>query len=176
MNKKVLLSGVASGLLLLSSASASASLIGDLVDITLTGGIQLQDTGVLVTDGVEIVGGDGSTDFGGFLFVGESIDIGADFILISLDLPLGADGMLTFSDLDFGAGIGDVSLMSTVLSVTQDSVSFTSDSITLDLSGWFDEGGPGVLALELTAVPVPAAVWLFGSALLGLGGLSRRNA
>lgn len=32
------------------------------------------------------------------------------------------------------------------------------------------------LRLELTAVPVPAAVWLFGSGLLGLAGMARRRA
>jgi hypothetical protein len=28
---------------------------------------------------------------------------------------------------------------------------------------------------QVSQVPVPAAVWLFGSALMGLGGVSRRN-
>jgi hypothetical protein len=32
-----------------------------------------------------------------------------------------------------------------------------------------------MLPLELTAIPVPAAVWLFGSGLLGLIGVARRR-
>lgn len=34
----------------------------------------------------------------------------------------------------------------------------------------------GILTVETTVVPVPAAVWMFGSALLGLIGVRRRNA
>ena len=34
----------------------------------------------------------------------------------------------------------------------------------------------GSFGLELTAVPVPAAVWLFGSGLIGLAGFARRKA
>ncbi|MFK7886489.1 MAG: VPLPA-CTERM sorting domain-containing protein [Gammaproteobacteria bacterium] len=177
MNKKIVFSGLATGLLMFSGASASASsLLGDSIDVTLAGGIVLEDFGVIVGDDVELLGGDASTAWGGFLFVGESIDIGADTISMAFDLPLGDGGMLTFSDLDFGAGIGGVTLTSTIPAVQQANVSFTSDSITLDLSAWFAEGGGGTLDLQLQAVPVPAAVWLFGSALLGFGGLRRRKA
>ncbi len=41
--------------------------------------------------------------------------------------------------------------------------------ITLNLTG---EGGPSV---HVAAVPIPAAGWLLGSALLGLGGIARRR-
>ncbi|MDD2760008.1 MAG: matrixin family metalloprotease [Methylomonas sp.] len=42
---------------------------------------------------------------------------------------------------------------------------------SLDLAALKDIGWQ----VNITAVPVPGAVWLFGSALLGLGGLSRRR-
>ena len=39
----------------------------------------------------------------------------------------------------------------------------------------FDEGVLGSWTLDITPVPVPAAVWLFGSGLLGLVGIARRK-
>ncbi|HHZ88239.1 MAG TPA: VPLPA-CTERM sorting domain-containing protein, partial [Chromatiaceae bacterium] len=32
-----------------------------------------------------------------------------------------------------------------------------------------------ITAIHITNVPVPAAVWLFGSGLVGLAGIARRN-
>jgi hypothetical protein len=37
------------------------------------------------------------------------------------------------------------------------------------------QGGKDVQEFLIGVVPVPAAAWLFGSALLGLGGLVRRK-
>ncbi|MEM9045099.1 MAG: VPLPA-CTERM sorting domain-containing protein [Pseudomonadota bacterium] len=151
-----------------AAPSQAATLIGDQVDIALTGGISLQDLGVLVNDDVEIQGGDASTDFGEFLFASEFIDIGADRIDLQFDLPLGSDGMLTFSDLDFGLGIGVASLTSTNAAVTQANVSTTLTSVTIDASDWFFAGGEATLSLTLTEVPLPAAGWFL---LLGIGAI-----
>ena len=41
--------------------------------------------------------------------------------------------------------------------------------LTFDLSG-------GVLVVDVQPIPVPAAVWLFGSGLIGLAGVARRRA
>jgi len=41
--------------------------------------------------------------------------------------------------------------------------------------GYFGSMGAFPLSLEVTAVPVPAAVWLFGSALLGMVSVSRKR-
>ncbi|MFK8014497.1 MAG: hypothetical protein AB8G17_03495, partial [Gammaproteobacteria bacterium] len=125
-----------------TTASASAStLIGDTIDVELTGGLSVLDTGVLVGPGVELQGGDASTNWGAFLFPSESIDIDATTISMAFDTSLGEFAMLTFSDLDFGAGIGGVTLASTIPEVTMANVSFTADSITLDLTDWFAVGG-----------------------------------
>ena len=43
-----------------------------------------------------------------------------------------------------------------------------SAQLTFNLSG-------GVLVVDVQAIPVPAAVWLFGSGLLGLIGIARRK-
>lgn len=178
MNKgKLALVYGALGLMALTSASANAAtLIGDLVDVTLVGGIELEDTGVLVGDGVELGAGDASTAWGAFLFPSESIDIGADTISMAFDTSLGQNGMLTFGDLDFGAGIGAVTLISTIPAVTDANVSFTANSITLDLTDWFLTAEPGTLELQISEVPLPAAVWMFLAALGSLSVMRRRRA
>ena len=58
-----------------------------------------------------------------------------------------------------------------------------SDNITIESSNGLIDGeftlGPTAVTVEYvftpTVVPVPAAVWLFGSALVGIGALSRRR-
>ena len=51
------------------------------------------------------------------------------------------------------------------------------NSLTNAFSGSYDGSTFGIdLRLELSEVPVPAAVWLFGTALLGLFGYQRRKA
>ncbi len=160
----------------MSAPAVSAStLLGDSVDVTLAGGIILEDFGVVVDSGVELQGGDPSTAWGAFLFPTEFIDIGEDTISMAFDTSLGENAVLTFSDLDFGAGIGGVTLLSTIPSVTQANVSFTATSITLDLTEWFFTSEAGTLELQLTQVPLPAAAWLFITALGSLG-LTRRKA
>ena len=159
----------------MATSANAATLLGDTVDVTLAGGIVLEDFGVLVGPGVELQGGDASTNWGAFLFPSESIDIGADTISMAFDTSLGSDAMLTFSDLDFGAGIAGVTLTSSIPEVTQANVSFTDTSITLDLTAWFAVGGPATLDLQLTAVPLPAAAWMFIAALGSLGVVRRKR-
>jgi len=81
----------------------------------------------------------------------------------------------TFSDLtvlDFGGGDGTFG----------GDVIYTGGSLQGALAGGRIEGAfSGVLGTagklgQISAVPVPAAVWLFGSGLLGLVGISRRKA
>ena len=52
------------------------------------------------------------------------------------------------------------------------------DQITLSLitTSTFGEFTGVDLNIELAAVPAPPAIWLFGSGLIGLIGLARRNA
>ncbi len=68
---------------------------------------------------------------------------------------LGADGVFTHSNSGFFTGINTYAL----------------SSWRLDTDGTLTYGVPAV-----SAVPVPAAVWLFGSGLLGLVGVARRKA
>lgn len=173
--RQVFCTGLLGAMALASTGANAASLIGDSVDVVLSGGIVLEDFGVVVGPGVELQGGDASTNWGAFLFPTESVDIGADTISMAFDTSLGDGAILTFSDLDFGAGIGGVTLISSIPEVTQANVSFTATSITLDLDAWFDVGGAGTLDLQLTEVPLPAAAWLFVAALGSLGLTRRRS-
>ena len=160
-------------LICVGSANASATLIGDLVDVNLDGGIVLEDLVVLGGAGIELEGGNASTNFGAFLFPLECIDLGATTIDMVFELPLGSDGMLTFSDLDFGAGIGAVGITSDNAAVQAAQVSFTSASITLDATDWFTAGGPAPIPLPLPEVPAPGAAALAG--LAGLAAVRRRR-
>ncbi len=47
---------------------------------------------------------------------------------------------------------------------------------SVELVGYAGTMGAIPVSLNISAVPVPAAVWLFGSGLLGLVGVARRKA
>ncbi len=69
-------------------------------------------------------------------------------------VQLGVDGLFTHSNSDFFTGVN----------------SYALSSWRLDTDGTLTYGVPAV-----SAVPIPAAVWLFGSGLLGLVGVARRK-
>jgi len=79
-------------------------------------------------------------------------------------------------------GIASIPLVQQSASIACSTTS-CSDSSTYTIDGAFHVAGAGFttvayyLHLEghVTAVPVPAAVWLFGSGLLGLAGVARRR-
>ncbi len=61
-------------------------------------------------------------------------------------------------------------------------LTYTSGSLKGNLTGGRIEGGQNAAGTQLaaklgpvTVVPVPAAIWLFGSGLLGLAGIARRR-
>jgi hypothetical protein len=70
--------------------------------------------------------------------------------------------------------------------VNQDQVSWSNgdsyssgvkyESVTSPTGPWNEWEGDMAFQTHVSAVPVPAAVWLFGSALAGLGWMRRRNA
>jgi hypothetical protein len=61
----------------------------------------------------------------------------------------------------------------TLVAFTPGRVSYTDHSVFLDFHGLSMFDGYINVDLQFTAVPVPAAVWLFGSGLAGLIGLAR---
>ncbi|MGK0500877.1 MAG: hypothetical protein ACJAYG_002531 [Oceanicoccus sp.] len=78
------------------------------------------------------------------------------FISDSLAVPVGATSAL----VEFSQAIGPIG-------TSVDGIVFDAGTVIID-DVWL-----GVV--ETTAVPVPAAAWLFGSALLGLAGIKRKK-
>ncbi|TCK17584.1 putative secreted protein [Thiogranum longum] len=102
------------------------------------------------------------------LFGGLSFLNSADVNYTSTDPSLAprlslSGGALT--ELNYGGNAGSSSLTSVLLNV--DAI---DDSFNFVNATWTG------ITLTPTAVPVPAAVWLFGSGLLGLVGVARRKA
>ena len=77
-----------------------------------------------------------------------------------------------------GTSIGTGALMSVGRSWLSASLMFMATSNTHNLSFSLTGSGPAYLSIDgisLSEVPVPAAVWLFGTALVGLFGFKRRK-
>ena len=91
--------------------------------------------------------------------------------------PIENDHFIYFRDLDW---IGDSRVITgltfdtNLIGMDANRISFTSDSVTVKHADieWY--GGEFLnIYLETTQVPIPAAIWLFCSGLLGLIGISR---
>ena len=95
-----------------------------------------------------------------------------DTTLLSWDNIFGAE-----YDRGFGYwtdGFGEVEQSPIAAGTTQDGFLFYSDT-NLPISSWMVYGADSIIATNNTVVPVPAAAWLFGSALLGLAGIGRKR-
>ena len=90
---------------------------------------------------------------------------GDTFSNSGVPLPYNSGGIIDLTD---DAGIPDIVLADGILRLefheSFDDVPDVIDAV------WY-----GTLSVEFTVVPVPAAVWLFGSGLLGLVGMARRK-
>ena len=112
-------------------------------------------------------------------------------------LVLGSDGGLfeftdnndgTFTVASFVNNVfqGDITMDGDEFILAVDwGLGYVADSVATqdlnDVSSWYLEFNDGVsngisLAVDLQPVPLPAAAWLFGSALLGMVALARRRA
>ena len=118
-----------------------------------------------------------------------------DNVTINENLMLSFDTQVTITDTTFRNGehntiFGDGAEFDLVIDrglVSEFSGTFTLEHLfTTDITGTTfefmnlntidtDPFRFYISAMEVTAVPVPAAVWLFGSGLLGLAGIARRK-
>lgn len=87
-----------------------------------------------------------------------------------------ADTNATFTDSDLAAFIGAGNLDNLSIDLVYGLDSFSSENLVdpfIDVALNFD--GTISIQYEFTPVPIPAAVWLFGSGLIGIAGLTRRK-
>lgn len=74
--------------------------------------------------------------------------------------------------------VNGINILTTASGALDDvfNLSFLStDIIDIIVTGSTKTGQQALLDVSVSSVPVPAAVWLFGSALMGLTGISRRK-
>ena len=123
--------------------------------------------------------------------------------LMTFHPPGSTTGINIFADLADGSSYGSATITNSIAPLSTISVNLTGANALTDinasLGGQFAIGGylssldnvsdevlfsgtggtnflNTVLTIETTVVPVPAAVWLFGSGLIGLIGFARRKA
>lgn len=152
------------------TANAGASIVGDNVTCSnsFTGRTCSPTTAVVTDPGAEFM-------LGSQL----EVDIFASSIIISQvagTFGIPSSEILTIGDINqviiTGVTLGTVNNL--VNPPTQGSLSFTSDSVIIDIaSGTWGPGSSFEVLIQTSAVPVPSAVLLFGSGLLGLIGISR---
>jgi len=89
----------------------------------------------------------------------------------SFNTFFGAAGDFDIMDINFtavGSGVSNLALSESSLWVFADDLGgYYGDQITFDPAT--------VQVASVSAVPIPAAVWLFGSGLIGLAGVARRS-
>lgn len=129
---------------------------------------EITDTSITVNiyDNYFTVKTEAASDWG--LAIGHGLSSGLfDVALSSLDL-IGGIGSITFNETLSYTPYG------TTLSMLDDIIGITSTSTSATVGFDFVRDG-AIYAFQLQAVPVPAAVWLFGSGLLGLIGIAKRK-
>jgi hypothetical protein len=94
----------------------------------------------------------------------------------TMTISVGTATYTASDDIDFA--LGDPSITFTSLTSISDFDYLASDFSFNSLFTSFDDYGNlfgDWITVEVTAIPVPAAVWLFGSGLIGLAGVARRK-
>ena len=157
-------------LLLLAVGMASAqAAVEDYTYYTITGDVSFADPniwGITTTNGVEArvsIFGDATADG----------TYNVDFMYLDFDGASGANGLNQDEFASFGISL-------TLIGGAVSDFYFFNDDYTFESSfTQFTDGTGGAVvgqwtAIQQTAVPIPAAVWLFGSGLAMLGWVRRK--
>jgi len=151
--------------------------------------LETLDTATVVEPGVEFPSGAALEVVNpppGTELVDLAINAGDDFLEIDFDnvtqsqfLPAFLNAILFTFDSSAAVLITGASIDATVttLGLTQSDLTFVGNQLTVNTEGlFFDTSTFARINLASTsAVPIPAATWLFGSGLLGLIGMARRK-
>ena len=137
------------------------------------------ETFVVIEPGQEI---DGGNQFHGVYETYGYVDVSSDSITIhGLSIAFTDNGYFNGYRFYDTYGLIDDFTSAIVTSkgkFDQSRLSFDEDNIWLNMAGLNASGKNGSITLDFTSasiVPVPAAVWLFGSGLIGLMGVARRK-
>jgi hypothetical protein len=107
---------------------------------------------------------------------GLGVDVGASSIRISSiednGFGLGAGELLTLTGLDFSTGgtiVGVANFIQSGVTLSPNSLSFTANSVSIDLQSFWAVGSFLSFDLVTAAVPEPATLALLGLGLAGAG-------
>lgn len=156
------------------SAISAAQLEADITDLsggTWVQGVTGSETLDLDFSSRTLVNGVGA-DLAVFM-VGNPVDVNVSLPGLGTGTIL-YDGVYTGSDISYQGSV--YALMVAMVDVTDFGVAAGAQFETVRIDAYWPVSLVGALnSVETTAVPVPAAVWLFGSGLLGLVGVARRR-
>jgi hypothetical protein len=150
-------------------------------DATIQYAIEIQVNGATIWDSAAVLFGGGT----GFALTQTGTDLGASFFCLNAGCTEASPGSRfgytfgAFSDrLSLGAfADGDSFTLQTTMAVSVDALPFEFGGLASIGDPNSIGATPGVSgAVSAGVVPVPAAVWLFGSGLLGLIAVARRRA
>jgi hypothetical protein len=157
---------------------------GTLYDVTFNDGVGDSFNALWDADDDGVFGGGGSVFTAAPTFWGDQS--GAEAARDAIIAALGTVDTTTGSVDGFFIPYGGNAATGTTISAAQDTISFASDNFnapSVDNPGLFSQFDDETLryntwpiaSFQVSAVPIPAAVWLFGSGLLGLVGMARRK-
>ena len=155
------------------SSSVTSKMLNIQVEI-LTEGYWLQDFNLIEQGDYRLDGAGASVDMEGIFEV--SSNTSAFSATDNFDAgPLTVQGVLTDWSADSMISLTDTAGWGSDTDVSID----VTNTLTADTSATGEyalvQKKLGAVQIEITAVPVPAAVWLFGSGLIGLAGFMRRK-
>jgi hypothetical protein len=160
---------VIDGILSVSNGVTSKEAVGDLFSPSYSDGgngseIRFDFSSLVSAVGVDFFANPADTTLSIF---GATANLLESFTVPTGDMFVCTPGLCGFVGIDFGSDLISYAIIDTSLTLPQPGIEIYVDNIIYQ---------SGVSAGPPSAVPVPAAVWLFGTALIGLVGFGKRKA
>ncbi|MAT66547.1 MAG: hypothetical protein CMN57_13015 [Gammaproteobacteria bacterium] len=186
--KKTIMRIVMGTTLITASAAQAVTISLDQASTTSVAGSNFSLDVLADFSSTEIIQGSVEFNFDSNLLSYTGFSWNSDFLSLLALAELEIESSDTVS-IGFGVGITDDPLTGpghTIGTISFDALATGSTSVNMAVSsfhgGYLDPDLNIVTAsfnnasVDISAVPVPAAVWLFGSGLIGLAGIARRRA